>query len=75
MAYDAFLLGYNVPVTGLSFPDVSKKMKRSEPIIPGGGVFSQTNGVLVTHFLYAVVAQEEPLVVRSLEDISVYAVT
>jgi hypothetical protein len=50
-------------------------MKRREPIILGGGVISQKNGVLVTHFLYAVVTQEEPLVVGSLEDISVYAVT
>jgi hypothetical protein len=50
-------------------------MKRCEPIIPGGGVFSQKNGVSVTHFLYAVVTPEEPLVVGTLEDKSVYAVT
>ena len=50
-------------------------MKRRERIIPGGGFFSQKNGILITNFLYAVVAQEEPLVFGSLEGKSVYAVT
>jgi len=50
-------------------------MQRREPVIQGGGVFCQKNGVLVTHFLYGAVAQEEPLVVGSVEDKTVDAVT